>query len=108
MKLSKRYINDRFLPDKAIDLIDEASSKKDQYECQPGKPIKKLREELKKLSLQKEEAVINGEYEQAGIIKRKESSKKTKLEKAEAEWEADMKEQSLVVGDDDIEGVVSE
>ena len=108
VKLSKRYINDRFLPDKAIDLIDEASSKKRLDMSVEPESIKKLREELKKLSAQKEEAVINGEYEQAGIIKGKESSKKAKLEKAEAEWETDMKEQSLVVGDDDIESVVSE
>ena len=57
MRLSARYINDRFLPDKAIDLIDEASSKR-ASDCTIQEPeeIKKLETEIKKLEDQKEEA----------------------------------------------------
>lgn len=71
VKLSKRYINDRFLPDKAIDLIDEASSKARLKVYVMPDGIKKAEEEIKALEAEKEEAIKREAYEEAGEIKKK-------------------------------------
>ncbi len=86
VKLSKRYINDRFLPDKAIDLIDEASSKTrlDAY-VMPDE-IKTLEAQIEQLTKDKEEAIKSEAYEQAGEIKKKQLKKKEQLEKMTKQW----------------------
>ena len=80
VKLSKRYINDRFLPDKAIDLIDEASSKTRLKAYVMPDNIKKLEEEIKKLDEKKEEAIKNEAYEEAGEVKNSRQRKKKNLQ----------------------------
>ena len=81
VKLSKRYINDRFLPDKAIDLIDEASSKARLKVYVMPDGIKKAEEEIKALEAEKEEAIKREAYEEAGEIKKKQLRKKERIEK---------------------------
>jgi len=86
VKLSSRYINDRFLPDKAIDLIDEASSKvRLKTYTEPDK-IKKLEEKIEKLAKEKEEAIAIQEFEKAAELRDKEQKEKAKLEKERNSW----------------------
>ena len=86
VKLSSRYINDRFLPDKAIDLIDEAASKvRLKTYTEPDK-IKKLEEKIEKLSKEKEEAIAVQDFEKAAELRDKEHKEKAKLEKEKHAW----------------------
>lgn len=107
VKLSKRYINDRFLPDKAIDLIDEASSKARLKVYVMPDSIKKTEEEIKQLEEQKEEAIKREAYEEAGEIKKKQLRKKDKLEKLTAQWQEEQNNSELVVGEEEVADVVS-
>lgn len=107
VKLSSRYVNDRFLPDKAIDLMDEASSKVrlGVYGDSPKK--KKLKEKLISLAAEKEEAIRNEEYEKAGAIKKKQVKAQKELEKLEAEENEQRNETTLVVTENEIAEVIS-
>lgn len=107
VKLSKRYINDRYLPDKAIDLIDEAASKARLKVYVMPEVIKKTEEELKELEKQKEEAIKAEAYEEAGAIKKKQLRKKERLEKLTAQWEEDQNNSELIVGEEEVADVVS-
>ena len=78
VRLSSRYINDRFLPDKAIDLIDEASSKIRLTTYVEPAEIKSLTEDIDKLEIQKEQAIKNEAYEKAGDIKKRQQKKRGK------------------------------
>jgi ATP-dependent Clp protease ATP-binding subunit ClpC len=72
VKLSHRYVNDRFLPDKAIDLIDEAAALKVIKTPKHSNSIKNFQKDLKKITKQKEQAVANQEYELAAELRSKE------------------------------------
>ncbi len=86
VKLSSRYINDRFLPDKAIDLIDEASSKvRLKTYTEPDK-IKKLEQKIEKLEKEKEEAIAVQDFEKAAELRDKEHNEKDRLEKEKSTW----------------------
>ena len=108
VKLSARYINDRFLPDKAIDLIDEASSKLRLTVYTEPEEIKKLEAEIKKLEDQKEEAIKAEAYEKAGEIKKKQQKKQEKIEKIREKWEKEKNSRKLVVGENEIADIVSD
>jgi len=107
VKLAKRYLNDRFLPDKAIDLIDEASSKTRLDAYSSPKIIKKLEDEIKELAKAKEDAIVNEAFEQAGEIKKQQQKKKDKLDKAIREWKEDINSKKLVVDEEEIANVVA-
>ena len=107
VKLSKRYINDRFLPDKAIDLIDEASSKARLKVYVMPDGIKKAEEEIKALEAEKEEAIKSEAYEEAGEIKKKQLRKKERIEKLKEKWEAQRTGSEIVVGEEEIADVVA-
>ena len=80
VKLSVRYIGDRFLPDKAIDLIDEAASKLRLLDFTPSEKAKELEEALKAVSAEKEEAILSEDYERAASLRDKEKELETQLE----------------------------
>ncbi|EOD01207.1 ATP-dependent Clp protease ATP-binding subunit [Caldisalinibacter kiritimatiensis] len=84
VRLSERYINDRYLPDKAIDVIDEAGSRVN-LKNQGLVEIEALKEELKKIQEQEEEAAFNNEYEKAAEYKMEECRIKEKIENIEKE-----------------------
>ena len=84
--LSSRYISDRFLPDKAIDLIDEACSKKRISNNTVPDDLKVLEEQIKKLKADKEEAVNTQDFERAAELRNKEKEASELLEKQKAEW----------------------
>ncbi len=107
VRLSARYINDRFLPDKAIDLVDEASSKvRLTTYMEPGE-IRELEEDIASLEKQKENAIRAEAYERAGELKRRQEKKREKIEKVRARWQKEKTLRKLVVGEGEIADVVS-
>lgn len=108
VRLSARYINDRFLPDKAIDLLDEASSKLRLTVYTEPEDIKTLEEEIKKLETQKEEAIRTEAYEKAGEIKKKQTKKREKIEKLREKWQKEKHSRRLVLGENEIADIVSD
>ena len=87
VRLSHRYITDRFLPDKAIDLMDEAASKVRMKSVAQPQAVKALEEKLEKFSREKEAAITAQEYERAAKIRDEESSVRTELEAARERWQ---------------------
>jgi len=108
VKLSKRYITDRFLPDKAIDLIDEASSVKRIKAFVSPPEIKELEEELLNMLNDKETAVLEQRFEDAAKIRDKEIRLKNRLNKLNEEYQKLQDIKNLVVDKDDIAGIVTE
>ena len=107
VQLASRYITDRFLPDKAIDLLDEASSKVRlrQYTAPPN--IKELNTQITDLDAEKEEAIKTEEFEKAGMLKQKQNALKEQLEEAQQEWKKKNTKNDLVVDEEEIADVVS-
>ena len=104
VKLSKRYITDRFLPDKAIDLIDEAASKARLKSYTAPPELKKLEDKLVKLERNKEEAVKSQDFEKAAKIRDDEKATKEKLEATRKKWE---EKQTKTIGTIDKDAVAS-
>ena len=106
-KMSKRYINDRFLPDKAIDLIDEAASKKKLSSHVKPDNIKKTEKEIKSLEEEKIDSIEAGDFDTTRDIKVKLEKKKEKLDRLNKAWEKGTAENNLTIGENDIAEVVS-
>ena len=88
-KLSYRYIQGRYLPDKAIDVMDEAAARvRLQFSTRP-KELKKIEKELEQLRKEKEAAVKAQEFEKAANMRDKEKNLKDSLSKGKGQWEAD-------------------
>ena len=107
VSLSKRYINDRFLPDKAIDLIDEAASKVRMKTYTEPDSLKKLEEELQLIKKEKEEAVHAQDFEKAAQLRDKQKEKQEKLEKEKQKWENKNSKAVINLTDEDIAEVIS-
>ena len=107
VKLSVRYIPDRNLPDKAIDLIDEACSKLKIKSYDVPSEIKDLEKEIKELEDEKEKLISKDMIEEASEIKKKQATKKYKYEMMLSELNEKRKKNELTVTDDDIADVVS-
>ena len=107
VKLSSRYIADRYLPDKAIDLLDEAASRVKLRCYISPENIMELEEQLIILAAQKEQAIIDEEYEKAAEIKSHENELKEKIASARVEWEAKHTKSDQVVLEQDVAEVVS-
>ena len=107
VELSSRYINDRYLPDKAIDLIDEAASKVRMRSYTEPDSFKELKDAIEKLDKEKEEAIRVQDFEKAAKIRDKENSKKKELENAKKEWETKSSKNVLALKEEDIANVIS-
>lgn len=107
VKLSGRYISDRFLPDKAIDLIDEAASRVRLQTYTAPPDIKALEEELERLSKEKEAAVISQEYEKAAMYRDQEKETQAELNRLTEEWKNGATAKAKVVTGEDIAQIVS-
>ncbi len=107
VKMSGRYINDRFLPDKAIDLIDEASSKVRLGVFSAPPEVKEIELEIANLETDKENAIMKEEYEKAGEIKKKQQKKEEKRDKLMAKWEKEKASKKLLVGENQIADIVA-
>ncbi|MGN0369949.1 MAG: ATP-dependent Clp protease ATP-binding subunit [Butyrivibrio sp.] len=108
VKLSKRYINDRFLPDKAIDLIDEAASKTRLGTYVKPEEIVRLEQEIENIEKDKEQAIREEAYEKAGELKALRLEKLEELEKLNSEWQKEKDSHNHIVGEDEIAAVVSD
>ena len=107
VKLSSRYINDRYLPDKAIDLMDEAASKVRLSTYTSSPTIKDLEKEIVRLEAQKEKAIKEEAYEKAGEIKKQQEVLEEELEKQKVVEEKQRTEDQLVVSEAEIADIVS-
>ena len=107
VELSKRYINDRFLPDKAIDLIDEASSKARIKTYVMPDEIKKIEEEIENITKEKEEAIKVQEFEKAASFRDKEHKLKDKLGAEKKKWENKKSKKLTTITEEDIATVIS-
>ncbi|MBR6395437.1 MAG: ATP-dependent Clp protease ATP-binding subunit, partial [Lachnospiraceae bacterium] len=105
--LAARYINDRYLPDKAIDLIDEASSKVRLSTFVASPRIKELEHELLDLDAKKEEAIKSEAYEKAGEIKKRQEEVEKELRAERAGEEEKRNSEQLVVSENEIADIVS-
>ena len=107
-KMSHRYITDRFLPDKAIDLVDEASSKK-QLSSQITPPdLKEKEKEIERLKSEREEAVNAQEYEKAAKLRDEEKAISEEAEKLKENWKGTGSTSTLVVTEEDIAKILSD
>ena len=107
VKLSSRYINDRFLPDKAIDLIDEAASKVRLSNYTKPSKIKDYEAQIDGLEEEKESAIRDEAYEKAGDIKKKQEKLKEKIRLTLEKWEKEKETRKLVVGENEVADVVA-
>src|SRR5476649_241677 len=108
-KLSDRYISDRFLPDKAVDLIDEASSRVRLQATLPPQEIRDIETEIRKVKTEKESVVKSQEFEKAASIRDREEKLRLEKQRLDAEW-ADKKaaaDKTLKVTEADIAYIVS-
>lgn len=107
VKLSARYINDRFLPDKAIDLIDEASSKVRLLNYTKPAKVITYEEQIDELEEEKETAIREEAYEKAGDIKKKQEKLKEKIRQILEKWEKEKETRKLTVGENEVADVVA-
>ncbi len=107
VKLSDRYISDRFLPDKAIDVLDEVGARVHLKNIHVPEHIEELEKKIEELKEQKNQAVKNQQYEKAADLRDKESKLVRQLEFAKVQWEEEAKTKRYPVNDEDIAEVVS-
>ena len=100
VRLSHRYITDRFLPDKAIDLMDEAASKVRMKQVAQPEKLQEIRARLEKLGVEKEAAISAQDYERAAHIRDDEQKVKDELEEAKRRFEKRGKSRITVTADD--------
>jgi ATP-dependent Clp protease ATP-binding subunit ClpC len=104
---SVRYITDRFLPDKAIDLIDEAASKVRLQGFTTPPDMHELEQEMENLNKEKEAAIISQEYEKAAELRDEEQKLRRELETVKAKWEQEKSQKTQNVTEEEIAQVVS-
>lgn len=107
VRLSERYITDRYLPDKAIDVLDEAGSRVHMGHFTVSEEILKLEEEIEKIKQRKIQVVKMQDYEEAARLRDTERTLQSDLEIAKREWDAKTKDIVYDVSEDDIATVVS-
>lgn len=107
VRLSVRYISDRRLPDKAIDLIDEAASRLRISSITPTGDLRKLEEELKRASQEKEEAVRAQDFERAAACRDKEKELRERYETEKKTWSETQDPSKLTVGENEIAEIVT-
>lgn len=105
--LSDRYITGRFLPDKAIDLIDEAGAKMRISMMHQPPDISKLEAEIEETRIAKEEAISKQEYEKAAKLRDNEKGLREKQQVMRTEWETNKDEHEVIVDDEDVASVVA-
>ena len=108
VELSVRYIQDRYLPDKAIDLIDESASRLRLKEQTAPPELKETEDEIAKLEIEKAEAVSNQDFERAAKVRDKQKSLKESLETEKEKWKTQTESKVAVVTKEDIAKTVSD
>ena len=106
-KMSNRYITDRYLPDKAIDLIDEACSRVRLGALTPPTDVKNIEKELEEIAAEKKEAINSQDFEKAAILRDKEKELRESLEKLREEWKGQTSQSAGEIGEEEIAAVIS-
>ena len=106
-ELSDRYITGRYLPDKAIDVMDEAGARCRISAMTRPPDIKSIEEEIEQARREKEQAIRNQEYEKAAALRDKEREIRERLEKTLKEWKNQEKENEVIVDEEDIIQIVA-
>jgi len=106
-KLSDRYITDRFLPDKAIDVVDEAGARSRLGAQVPPPEVQKLREELDEMSQKKDEAIRDQDFEAAAQLRDGEKELQTEIKHIQEEWAQEQKDHRPIVDEEAISFIVS-
>lgn len=107
VELSTRYINDRFLPDKAIDLVDEAASRVKMRTYTQPDTLKKLEEEISAMNKEKDDAIKVQDFEKAASLRDKINVEKEKLQKEKEKWESKNTKSITTLTEEDIAEVVA-
>ena len=106
-KLSNQYISDRFLPDKAVDVIDEAGSRaRLQITTRPAE-LKEIEQEIEQVTQDKEAAIRRQEYEKAASLRDKERTYISRLDEKKRNWERKRDSAEMVITEEDIAYIVS-
>ncbi|UCD58035.1 MAG: ATP-dependent Clp protease ATP-binding subunit [Candidatus Hydrogenedentota bacterium] len=106
-RLSNQYITDRYLPDKAIDVIDEACSRARLKSTTRPPNLKEVEVQIERVTKEKEEAIESQEFEKAASLRDRERQLKEKLEKEQRNWEKTRENVSYTVTEEDIAYIVS-
>jgi ATP-dependent Clp protease ATP-binding subunit ClpC len=106
-KLAERYITDRFLPDKGIDVIDEAGARARLAAQVPPPEVARLKEELESINREKEEAVRDQNFERAASLRDQERELQAEIRKRQEEWERERQTHRPTISDDDVAFIVS-
>ncbi len=107
VKLSSKYVNDRFLPDKAIDVIDEASSKVRLKASKMCPEAKELEKQLKDLIKSKEDAIRNQQFEEASQLRDDEADLRDKIREVSAQWKDENEVNKVTVTAEDVAQVIA-
>ena len=108
VKLSERYIPDRFLPDKAIDLMDEAASRVRIQACTAPPDVREQEKRLEAVQIEKKEAISHQDFEKAAALRDQERNLNKEIEEKRAEWTRSQTNARDVVTEEDIAQVVSQ
>lgn len=106
-KLSDRYISDRFLPDKAIDIVDEASSRVRLRASSLPPEGKEVERELRKVRRDKEMAIRNQEFEKAASLREQETKLSEKIREIQTQWKAKQETEKPIVSGEEVAHIVS-
>lgn len=106
-KLSQRYITDRYLPDKAIDLVDEAASKKRLSTMTAPNEVKELEKEIETVIAEKQAAIVAQDFEQAAKLRDREKSLTEEMNEHKSKWKEGTSSKEHVVSGEDIADIIS-
>ena len=108
VKMSERYVNDRFLPDKAIDVIDEACARVSLSKYLATPELREFEENILKWEKEKEDAIRSEDYKLAGELKKRQAEAAEKIDSIHKKIENERKKQSICVDDNDIAAVIAD
>jgi ATP-dependent Clp protease ATP-binding subunit ClpC len=106
-RLSERYITDRFLPDKAIDVIDEAGARARLATQVPPPEVADLKKKLEELATAKDDAIRDQDFEKAAELRDRERELQGEIRRTQEEWEQERKSHRPVIGEEDVGFIVS-
>lgn len=108
VKMSERYVNDRFLPDKAIDAIDEAAARAGISQYLPSPELRALEEEQISCEKQKEDAICQEDFALASEMKKRQEACREKIQRLQQQMEKSRQSRELIVTDSDVANVIAD
>ena len=105
-RLSDRYITDRYLPDKAIDLVDEAASRVRLRFAMPPVQLREIKSDIEKLQRDREAATAQGDFERGKQLQQRESELREEMQRIDAEWRHQRETAKIEVSEDEVAQIV--